>query len=106
MRVYRLARLLFAASPFDGEGSYRFGGRWSSPGTRVVYTAEHLSLENLSITACARPAGEALDNEGSLPTILFKRIFISHLHSYVIFNPNVLKPTEMASDSDVHGAKQ
>jgi RES domain-containing protein len=28
----------------NGEGAYRFGGRWSSPGTRLVYTSEHLSL--------------------------------------------------------------
>ena len=42
--VYRLLRDPFAATPFDGEGSYRYGGRWSAPGTRVVYTAEHLSL--------------------------------------------------------------
>lgn len=42
--MYRLLREPFAATPFDGEGSYRYGGRWSAPGTRVVYTAEHLSL--------------------------------------------------------------
>lgn len=42
--VYRLLRQPFASTPFDGEGSYRYGGRWSAPGTRIVYTAEHLSL--------------------------------------------------------------
>ena len=42
--VYRLLRKPFAATPFDGEGSYRYGGRWSAPGTRVANTAEHLSL--------------------------------------------------------------
>jgi RES domain-containing protein len=42
--VYRLLRKPFSATPFDGEGSFRYGGRWSRPGTRVVYTAEHLSL--------------------------------------------------------------
>ncbi len=42
--VYRLLRRPFAATPFDGEGSYLYGGRWSRPGTRLVYTAEHLSL--------------------------------------------------------------
>jgi RES domain-containing protein len=42
--VYRLLRRPFSATPFDGEGSYRYGGRWSTPGTRVVYAAEHLSL--------------------------------------------------------------
>jgi RES domain-containing protein len=28
----------------DGEGAYRFGGRWSSAGVRLAYAAEHLSL--------------------------------------------------------------
>ena len=42
--IYRILRKAYAKRPFDGEGAYRFGGRWSSPGTRLVYTAEHLSL--------------------------------------------------------------
>jgi RES domain-containing protein len=54
-RVYRLARLAFAANPFDGEGSYRFGGRWSNPGTRIVYAAEHLSLALLEYLAHLDP---------------------------------------------------
>jgi RES domain-containing protein len=44
IRVYRIVREPYAKTPLDGEGSYRFGGRWSSPGTRLAYTAEHLSL--------------------------------------------------------------
>ncbi len=43
-RVYRILRKRFAKRPLDGEGAYRFGGRWSSPGTRLAYTAEHMSL--------------------------------------------------------------
>ena len=43
-RVYRLLRKPFSKQPFDGEGSFRFGGRWSSAGTRIAYTSEHLSL--------------------------------------------------------------
>src|SRR5512136_2940813 len=43
-RVYRILRKPYAKKPRDGEGAYRFGGRWSSPGTRLAYTAEHLSL--------------------------------------------------------------
>jgi RES domain-containing protein len=27
-----------------GEGAFRYGGRWNSPGSRVVYLAESLSL--------------------------------------------------------------
>lgn len=49
--VYRLLRKPFSATPFDGEGSFRFGGRWSRPGTRVVYTAEHLSLAMIEYLA-------------------------------------------------------
>jgi RES domain-containing protein len=42
-RVYRILRKPYSKKPLDGEGSYRFGGRWSSPGTRLAY-AEHVSL--------------------------------------------------------------
>jgi RES domain-containing protein len=43
-RVYRILRAPYADNPLDGEGAYRFGGRWSSRGTRLAYTAGHLSL--------------------------------------------------------------
>ena len=46
-RVYRILRKPFAKKPLDGEGAYLFGGRWSSPGTRLAYTSEHLSLAML-----------------------------------------------------------
>ena len=46
-RVYRVLRAAYARAPFDGEGSYRYGGRWSSPGTRLSYTSEHQSLAML-----------------------------------------------------------
>ena len=43
-RVYRILRRPYSKRPLDGEGAYRFGGRWSSAGTRLAYTSEHLSL--------------------------------------------------------------
>src|SRR5206468_3322494 len=45
--VYRIVRKRYSKNPLDGEGAYRFGGRWSSPGTRLAYTSEHLSLAML-----------------------------------------------------------
>ncbi len=45
--VYRVLRKPYARSPFDGEGSFRFGGRWSSPGVRLSYASEHQSLAML-----------------------------------------------------------
>ena len=46
-RVYRVLRKAYARTPLDGEGAYLFGGRWSSPGTRLVYTSQHQSLAML-----------------------------------------------------------
>jgi RES domain-containing protein len=46
-RVYRVLRKAYAQAPLDGEGAYRYGGRWSSPGTRLSYTSEHQSLAML-----------------------------------------------------------
>ncbi len=46
-RVYRVLRKAYAQAPFDGEGAYHFGGRWSSPGTRLSYASEHQSLAML-----------------------------------------------------------
>lgn len=45
--VYRVLRKAYARNPFDGEGAYRYGGRWSSPGVRLSYTSEHQSLAML-----------------------------------------------------------
>jgi RES domain-containing protein len=46
-RIYRVLRKAFARAPFDGEGAYRYGGRWSSPGTRLSYASSHQSLAML-----------------------------------------------------------
>lgn len=45
--MYRVLRKPYARTPFDGEGSYQYGGRWSNPGTRLSYSSEHQSLAML-----------------------------------------------------------
>ncbi|MFZ0786699.1 MAG: RES family NAD+ phosphorylase [Candidatus Acidiferrales bacterium] len=47
IQFYRVLRKAYAHAPFDGEGTYRYGGRWSSPGTRLSYASEHQSLAML-----------------------------------------------------------
>jgi len=42
MHVFRLCRARNAA--LDGEGARLYGGRWNSPGRRVVYASSTLSL--------------------------------------------------------------
>lgn len=43
--LWRICRAPFAA--FDGEGARLYGGRWTPPGVRVVYTSGSLSLAAL-----------------------------------------------------------
>lgn len=42
MRVWRIAREVYPL--LDGEGARRWGGRWNSPGTPIVYTASSSAL--------------------------------------------------------------
>src|ERR1700733_1545023 len=55
-RLYRILRRPFSKTPLDGEGAYRFGGRWSSVGVRLAYTAEHLSLAMIEYFVHIDPA--------------------------------------------------
>ena len=47
MLLYRVLRKAHAKNPFDGQGAFLFGGRWSSPGVRLSYASEHQSLAML-----------------------------------------------------------
>jgi RES domain-containing protein len=47
IRLFRVLRKIHAKSPFDGEGAFRFGGRWSSAGVRLAYASEYQSLAML-----------------------------------------------------------
>lgn len=47
--TYRICKTKHAATWFDGEGAFRFGGRWNSRGTRILYTAGSLSLAALEM---------------------------------------------------------
>lgn len=46
-RCWRIVKETHAASAFDGEGAWRFGGRWNSQGTRVVYASGSKALATL-----------------------------------------------------------
>jgi len=47
--IWQICEATFAASAFSGEGASIVGGRWNSKGKRMVYTAEHLSLDILEL---------------------------------------------------------
>lgn len=47
--VFRICKTKNAPSAFTGEGAFRFGGRWNSRGTRIVYAAGSLALAALEM---------------------------------------------------------
>lgn len=54
MRVYRLVHAAYAQAPLDGEGAFRYGGRWNSVGVRVAYFSNSPSLAQLEYLARLR----------------------------------------------------
>ena len=49
LTAFRIVKTSRAATAMDGEGARRAGGRWNSPGTRMVYAASSLSLATLEV---------------------------------------------------------
>jgi RES domain-containing protein len=47
--AWRIVKRKHARTAFTGEGARRYGGRWNSPGTAIVYTAESQSLAALEM---------------------------------------------------------
>jgi RES domain-containing protein len=54
-RAWRIVKKSHASTAFDGEGAWRYGGRWNSPGTRVVYCSANLSLAALETLVHLNP---------------------------------------------------
>jgi len=46
-QAWRIVKEKHANTAFDGEGAWRYGGRWNSTGTRIIYTSATLSLAAL-----------------------------------------------------------
>lgn len=52
--VWRLCRQRYAEESYSGEGSRRYGGRWSSAGRKVAYSSESRSLAALEVLVNVR----------------------------------------------------
>jgi RES domain-containing protein len=49
-QVLRICKTKYAPTSFNGEGAFRFGGRWNTRGTaRIIYTAGSLALAALEM---------------------------------------------------------
>lgn len=49
LTTWRITKRKHAREAFTGEGASQFGGRWNSPGTAIVYTAQSQSLAALEM---------------------------------------------------------
>jgi RES domain-containing protein len=49
--AWRIVKKRHTDSAFDGEGARRYGGRWNSPGTPVVYVSDTRALCLLEVLA-------------------------------------------------------
>ncbi|MCB9785362.1 MAG: RES family NAD+ phosphorylase [Deltaproteobacteria bacterium] len=48
-KLWRLCKAKHAAAALSGEGARRYGGRWHSAGTPLVYAADSLALAALEV---------------------------------------------------------
>ena len=48
-RAFRLIKAKYAAEAFTGDGARRFGGRWNTAGTPVVYASSSIALAILEV---------------------------------------------------------
>ena len=70
MRIWRICRLRFAAAAATGEGARLYGGRWNSPGLRVVYASTSLALAAVETFVNIEPnlqPDDLVAIEGDLP---------------------------------------
>ncbi|HJQ97886.1 MAG TPA: RES family NAD+ phosphorylase [Candidatus Polarisedimenticolaceae bacterium] len=65
-RGWRITKSARTSEAFDGEGARLHGGRWNSPGTPVVYTAQSESLAALELLVHLH-AGQLLLSYSSIP---------------------------------------
>jgi RES domain-containing protein len=75
--AWRILKARYAEQAFDGEGARLHGGRWNSPGVRVVYASDSIALAALELltqlndaTLLAKFVTIAADFDGRLSTDL------------------------------------
>jgi RES domain-containing protein len=70
---------------FSGEGAFRVGGRWNSPGVRVVYTSSSVALAVLEVLAYRKAR---------------KPLTTRHLYRVTIADSDIkrLEPNELPED--------
>jgi RES domain-containing protein len=90
IEIWRIVKAEHKATAFDGEGARLHGGRWNSPGKRVVYCASSVSLATLEMLvhlprAVRLPA--FVVPSARLPEKLFETLDPGHLPRHWLEHP-------------------
>jgi RES domain-containing protein len=81
---WRIVKSRHAGTAFDGEGAGLYGGRWNSPGTRMVYTSSTISLAVLEVLVHLQEA--SLLSSYSLLSVSFDDAFVERLDHSMLPN--------------------
>jgi RES domain-containing protein len=57
-QAFRLIKAKYAAEAFTGDGARRYGGRWNTAGTPVVYASSSIALAILEVLVNLEDAAE------------------------------------------------
>jgi RES domain-containing protein len=80
--AWRITKQRHAKAAFSGEGARLYGGRWNSPGTAMIYTAQSQALAALEMLAhlgSAELLGKFVFIEVEIPESLITSIELSLL---------------------------
>lgn len=100
--AFRIMQSKYLAMAFDGEGAKRYGGRWNSVGTRVIYTAGSLSLATLELLVHTEDYSVIFDCYSMIP-IEFKESLAIDLDPNLLpkgwNSPLVISQTQIIGDT-------
>jgi RES domain-containing protein len=101
---WRLDEAAYASTWNSGEGSYRYGGRWSPIGMRVVYAA--LDPATAILEVAVHKGFRALDTEHHVLTQarMIDPLQVHIVESDDIPNPNWLRPGRPSAGQQEYGA--
>lgn len=109
LQAWRLVKSSRVDTAFDGEGAFRFGGRWNSKGQRVVYASSSLALALLEILVHIDPSRtvpELMAIPIEIPDKMVEHGPHSSLNGIGDGLPWPLKQTRQIGDRWLAGAKQ
>jgi RES domain-containing protein len=87
-----------AESAFDGEGAFRYGGRWNSRGHRAVYASSTLSLALLEFLVHLDPAAQ-------IPKLVALSICVA-VADIKQFKPSAAEPNTMTFPWDLRQTRE